>query len=57
MTIGKKIIDAADKGLRGMVYQENATGSWHPSHQDWANIEKYVKPILALIAAARKEIE
>ena len=54
MAIDKKLIDAADKGLHGMVYQ-NHDGAWHSSLQDWVNLKQYVEPVLALIEAARKD--
>jgi hypothetical protein len=55
MAIDKKLIDAAEEGLRGMVYQDSSRGTWHPGYHDWVDLKKYVEPVLALIEAARKE--
>ena len=49
----EKLIDDAEEGLRGMVYQESDSGKWHPSYQDWVDLKEYVEPVLKLIAAIR----
>ncbi len=57
MTIDKKLIDDAEVGLHGIVFRNSYSGTWHPVYQDWVDLKEYVEPVLALIAAARKESE
>jgi hypothetical protein len=57
MSIDKTLIDAAEIGLRSIVYKDGHRGGWHPTYHDYVDLTEYVDAVLALIEAARKETE